>query len=967
MPHFRSPRAIHFSIPFSIPCLTHSSGLFNCRMVLVFLVSFIATTSYGQQFGGNPPSVKWQQVNTPVARIIFPKHLDSAATRISSVISYLNSSTENSLGNKHRKINLVLQNQTTISNGYVNLGPFRSEFFLTPLQNSFELGSLPWIDQLTIHEFRHVQQYNNFDVGLSHLFKVVLGDEGQALANNAAIPNWFFEGDAVFSETNLTMQGRGRLAFFHNAFRSLWLADKKYSWMKLRNGSYRDFVPGDYALGYLMVAYGNQKYGADFWKNVTRDAAAFKGLFYPFQNAIKKYTGKSHSQFREDALNYYKNNFELNNENRKTSSSRENVINEEYPAFVDDTSVVYIRSSYKEIPSFVMRKGKHDKKIRVKDVSLDNHFSYRNGKIVYASYQPNPRWANLDYSNLQVLDLESGRQKTITHRAKYFSPDISDDGTKVVAVEVSPQGGSLLHILNAANGNLLTSIPNPTNLFYTYPKFYGNKIISAVRNSVGEMSLALVDTSLGNTEYLAAFSYNVIGFPHVNNDTLYFSAAYGNEDRLFAIALKTKKIFLLHSSLMANGLGSYQASSNNNRIVWTGFTANGYTLQQAGKTDLLWQEINADQLAKTKSAIGINNVIVDSPGTGQLDAIPNKNAAVSKYSKTFKLLNFHSIKPLVNDPDYTITVVGENILNTLQTQASFTYNRAEQWKQIGFSTVYGALFPHLSGGVNYTMDRRGRYRGKTVYWNELEPYAGYNIPLNLSKGRSLRFMNMGSNYVYNQSDFKGVYKDTLGRFSYSYLSNYVTFSNQIQKAKQNIYPRFAQSISLGYKGALTSYKGSQFVANGNLYLPGFLTNHNIVLNGAYLIKDTLGRLNFSSGFPFSRGYQAENLHKMSKWGVNYHLPLLYPDAGLANIIYLLRVRANLFYDHTHVNDFLSDRKPFVTDFRSTGAELYFDTKWWNEAAVTFGIRYSYLLDNDLFGATGKNRWELILPFNLFDQ
>ncbi len=927
----------------------------------------LATGAYAQQFGGNPASVKWNQVNTLVARIIFPDHIDSTAIRVSSIISYLNSSEQNSLGVKKRKINLVLQNQTTISNGYVGLGPFRSEFFMTPLQNSFRLGSLPWAEQLVIHEFRHVQQYNNFDVGLSHLFKVVLGEEGQALANNAAIPNWFFEGDAVLNETNVSRQGRGRLPFFFNAFRSLWQADKKYSWMKLRNGSYRDFVPDDYALGYLLVAYGSQKYGADFWKNVTQDAAAFKGVFYPFQKAVKRYSGKNYTQFRAEAFNYFKNKFELNNEKQKISSSRKDVLDEEYPAFVNDTTVVYVRSSYKKIPSFVIRNGKKEKKIRVKDLSLDNHFSYRNGKIVYASYQPDLRRANLDYSNLQVLDLETGRQKAITQQAKYFSPDMSEDGTKVVAVKVSPQGGSLLHILNAANGDLLTAIPNPGNLFYTYPKFYGSKIISAVRNSVGKMSLALVDTSLGNTEYLTSFSFSVTGFPSVHNDTLYFSAAYGNEDQLFAIALKTKKIFLLHSSLMANGLGNYQATASNHQIVWTSFTSNGYKLQQAEKADLLWHAINADQLTDLKAATGINNGMIDSTNADLLVAIPPEKVAVSKYSKTFRLLNFHSLKPLVNDPEYAITIVSENILNTLQTQASFSYNRAEQWKRVGFSTVYGALFPHLSGGVNYTMDRRGRYRSQAVYWNELEPYAGYNIPLTLSKGRSITFMNMGSNYVYNQSDFKGTYKDTLGRFSYSYLSNYFSFSNQTQKARQNIYPRFAQSISLGYKGALTNYKGSQFVANGNLYLPGFFTNHSIVFNGAYLRKDTLGRLNFSSGFPFSRGYQAENLHKMLKWGANYHLPLLYPDAGLANIVYVLRVRANLFYDHTQVNDFLSNRKPFVSDFRSTGAELYFDTKWWNAATVTVGIRYSYLLDNDLFGATGKNRWELILPFNLFDQ
>jgi hypothetical protein len=281
--------------------------------------------------------------------------------------------------------------------------------------------------------------------------------------------------------------------------------------------------------------------------------------------------------------------------------------------------------------------------------------------------------------------------------------------------------------------------------------------------------------------------------------------------------------------------------------------------------------------------------------------------------------------------------------------------------------VYGALFPYLSAGVDYTIDRRGRYHNKTVYWNELEPHGGFNIPLNVSKGRSLTFLNIGSSYVYNQSNFKGVYKDTLGKISYSYISNFFRITNQIQKAKQNIYPRVAQTLSLGYKRALTNYDGSQFVADGNLYLPGFVTNHNIVFNGAYLKKDTIGQLNFSSGFPFSRGYQSENLHEMIKWGANYHLPLLYPDAGFASIVYFLRVRANLFYDHTHINDFFTNGTNFKANFRSTGAELFFDTKWWNEADVTFGIRYSYLFDKDLFGATGKNRWELILPVTIFNQ
>ena len=281
--------------------------------------------------------------------------------------------------------------------------------------------------------------------------------------------------------------------------------------------------------------------------------------------------------------------------------------------------------------------------------------------------------------------------------------------------------------------------------------------------------------------------------------------------------------------------------------------------------------------------------------------------------------------------------------------------------------MYGGLFPYLSAGINYTIDRRGLYHGKTVYWNELEPYAGINIPLNLSKGRSLTFLNIGSSYVYNQSNFRGAFKDTFGTVSYSYINNFFTISNQIQQAQKNIYPRLAQTLSLSYKRALTHYEGSQFVANANIYLPGLLTNHNIILNAAYLRKDTIGQINFSSGFPFSRGYEAVNLHEMMKWGVNYHLPLLYPDAGIASIVYFLRVRANVFYDFTHVNDFYTNRTKFSKDFRSTGGEIYFDTKCWNQVEVTFGFRYSYLLDPDLFGFTGRNRWEFILPVNLLQK
>src|SRR5678816_3069728 len=128
----------------------------------------------------------------------------------------------------------------------------------------------------------------------SKAFYIAFGQEGQALANSLSIPDWFFEGDAVYQETLLSDQGRGRLPFFFNDYRSLWASKKNYSWMKLRNGSLRDFVPDHYRLGFMMVAYGREKFGDTIWKQITHDAARYRGLFYPFQRAVKRYTGKSY-------------------------------------------------------------------------------------------------------------------------------------------------------------------------------------------------------------------------------------------------------------------------------------------------------------------------------------------------------------------------------------------------------------------------------------------------------------------------------------------------------------------------------------------------------------------------------------------------------------------------------------------------------------------------------------------------
>jgi hypothetical protein len=924
-----------------------------------------ATLSKAQEFGGNPPSINWQQVNTPVARVIFPTGLDSAGIRIANIIGQMNRAVQPTIGLKQKQVSIVLQNQTTVSNAYVALAPFRSEFYFTPAQNSFELGSLRWVDQLAVHEFRHVQQFNNFDVGAARVLHVLFGEGGQSVANGLSIPNWFFEGDAVFNETYVTNQGRGRLPFFFNGYHALWEAGKNYSWMKLRNGSYQDYVPDHYPLGYMLVAYGRDKYGDDFWKNVTHDAASFKGVFYPIQKAVKKYSGVDYTQFRTDAFDHFKTEYSEKAPSSSQSNKQHFIANIEYPSYVDDNTLVYVKTTYDKVARFIIKTGNTERAIRVHDYCLDNYFAYRDGKIVYASYRQDARWGYRDYSELNILDTRTGWQTRITKRTKYFSPSFNEPGDQIVAVQQGADGKSQLHILDKT-GKLITAVSNKENLFYSYPKFYNGKILSAVRNAAGKMSIALTDIGTGVNEYLVPFTIQPIAFPAVQKDMVYFSATTGKNDELFALSLTDKKLYQLQSDSLQHSIGNYQPTVSANKIAWTSFTAYGYKLHQLDNAQVKWQQVTSGTIPGALPEYGIT-ALDKGKAVDMVATVTNNNPPVTKYHKAFQLLNLHSLAPIISDPNYGFAIQGQNVLNTLQTQLLFNYNNNEGYKEFGVGAVYGAWFPYISAGVDYVIDRTVRYKTNStspIYignYDETQIHGGFSVPFNFTRGRTAAALTVGSQLVYDLTSFLPPVSTFFANRDFLYLDNYVQFSVHNRQARKNIYPHIGQSVLADYKSAISNISSNQLLAVENIFLPGIGINHSLVLQGAFQGVDKDNRANFSNNFPTPRGYEGVNLYRQYKVSANYHFPIVYPDAGVANAVYFLRIRGNLFFDYGYgTNSAESSAK-----FRSTGSEVFFDTQLFNEFPVSIGVRYSHLLDKDIFGGNSQNRIELVLPLSIF--
>jgi hypothetical protein len=931
------------------------------RLLLLLLIIFTSTIILqAQDFGGTPSSVKWKQINTDTVRVIFPTGLDTLAQRVVGITEYLQRNYSSTIGNKIDKVNIVLQNDLTVSNAFVALGPYRSEYYLMPPQNAFELGAQNWADNLAIHEFRHVQQYSNFNIGLSKAMSILFGEYGRSLANAAAIPDWFFEGDAVYNETMLSEQGRGRLPWFFNPYKSLYYDNRNYNYMRLRNGSLRNYIPGHYELGYLLVAYAREKYGENIWEKITQDAAAFRPLFYPLQNALKKYTGISYDDFVKNAFAFYHEQWKKEVDKSPlqwvTSAQKNNVINYKYPNAAEDGSLIVLKNTRKDIPAFYRLDSNHrETKIAVLDIAYDDYFSYNNGKIVYASYQPDIRWGNRDYSVIKILDVNTGDEKRISSHSKYFSPDISHDSKSIAAVEMNTNTESSIVILDEA-GITTKRFSNNDHLIYSYPKFSEDDqfLYVMLRNNEGEMSIEKLNLVDGSKTTVLPMENRIVGFPLVKGDTLYYSCSNNGHDEIWAYINSQNKNYRVAS----RNTGLYQAAPvTNGEIVLSVFTSNGYQLAKIAPE---WIPVTTND---TLTGLYVTRPF-DRKNSEVLASIPPTNYQVSWYPKLFRPFNFHSWVPTLNYPDYSFSIYGQNVLNTVQSQLYYTYNSNEQYHRVGYAAIYGGWYVQPVIDISQTWNRNASSASgdSSLSWNEFNTAAGLKLPLNFSGGKQYRSLSITTTYNINHVQWTGSAKESQTNYSVNYLQARIAYTGQIQQAPMQIYPHCAHSIALQYRSVVTKYTAYQFLANGTFYLPGLMKTHNLVLSAAYQLRDTAGEYSFTNNFPYARGYEAYNYPRMWKLGVNYHFPLLYPDWGFGQIVYFRRVRANLFYDYSEVK---SLRYNYELPLRSYGAEIYFDTKWWNQQPLIFGIRYSRLIDAEIVGL-GPNQWQIILPVTILN-
>ena len=179
------------------------------KKILLLLFLVVTCGGYAQYYtmGEDPASLRWNQINTDHFKVIFPEEFSSEARRTTYLLEFHYDQNAGYLEHLPRKIPVVLHNRSVRSNGFVAWAPKRMELVTTPPADSYPQDHM---EQLVLHEFRHVVQVDKMNQGITRGLTWIFGEQAQG-AVTGLVPFWYLEGDAVDAETRLSLAGRGRL------------------------------------------------------------------------------------------------------------------------------------------------------------------------------------------------------------------------------------------------------------------------------------------------------------------------------------------------------------------------------------------------------------------------------------------------------------------------------------------------------------------------------------------------------------------------------------------------------------------------------------------------------------------------------------------------------------------------------------------------------------------------------------
>ncbi|MBD2700306.1 hypothetical protein IC229_06655 [Spirosoma sp. BT702] len=895
------------------------------------LMAITATAQTLPVLDQNPPQLRWYQLKTPHFRVLYPLGLDSTAQRTAQRLESLYEPVSASLEKRPRPISVLLQNQTTNSNGFVTLFPRRSELFAVPPQDPALLGTFDWLDLLAVHEYRHVVQNEKALQGYGRWLYTLLGSAGISLPL-LTVPSWFAEGDAVSTETLFSYSGRGRIPNFGLGMRANLLAEPPFDYAKAVSGSYRDNVPNHYVLGYFMTTYLKRTYGPDVWSRVlNRNYRRFPWPF-AFSASIKAETGlRTDDLYRktmDDLIDTWKKQQEklsitsatsfLINPEKKTA--RHPVFtNYQHPQFLTDSTVLCVKSGLGDTPRLViLSKQQRERTLFVQGFPNDPAMlSATPSRVCWIEFSFDPRWRQRVFSTIRLLDINTRKHTRLTHRTRYLAVALSPDGRKLIVVESTERYQNRLVVLDVKTGQRLREIPNSSQELYQHPRWMAdNQTIISVTLKDGKKTLQQINTETDNRVDLLPRVNENISNPQPWSHYVLYNSPRSGIDNLFAVDIQSKQVFQVTSRPLA----AYHAavSPSGTRLAFEDFSATGSRILDMPLNPVDWKPATSDAESAASPLRYFGKLPTLEPGAANGRRILTDSVSTpttyqpSRFRRLANAINIYSWGPTVASTGQALSVgiSSQNLLSTTQVEVGYTYNQAERVGNAFALLSYQGLYPVFDLSFQHGNRRTSLYVDRVIpadslrtdEWQYNQLTAGVRIPLQLTHSKYTESASLSAYYNYLQVTGYDLPLRSVTEVGSSGALQAMTYSlgytRLLRQSKRDVAPRWGQSLSINYRntpfgGKLTA---EQWGVQANLYFPGLGRHHSLRLRGGYQQQARGETYRFNPVVFFTRGQLYVSDDQIGAGSVEYRLPVVDMHWSIGRLLYVQRIKAAGFYD-----------------------------------------------------------------------
>jgi len=930
------------------------------RTILLVLFLGLIITARAQYFsaGQDPASVNWLQINTEHFQIIFPESFDEKADYVANILDYSYEKISYSLDHKPKKISVILHNQTIESNGFVSPTPYRMELFSVPSSNNL---TMPWLEHLCIHELRHVVQIDKLNQGMTKVLSYLFGQQATGAAAGL-LPFWFLEGDAVLAETALTPNGRGRESAHAKELKSILLdSAKTFSFNKMLLGSYKHKTPNHYSLGYHLVSYLRKEKGTYVWSDVENYVARNPYQLASFELGMKKYADLYSGELFEESMQFYDSLWTARSFNRRSEpfkkispERKESYVSYRFPHYIEKDRIVAKKESYSNLPQFVSITGQNEEVIHTPGIMTDDRFSYSESFIAWSEKQYDLRWDHRSYSVIKLYDIERKREITLTNHTRLFSPDLDNNGERIVCVRITEENNYSLTILDRETGYIQNQFKTPHNQFVQQPVWSPEgKYIYVIGLTKSGKTIYQLNTRTGKWVSLIEPTYDDIQYVSPGSDKMFFHADKKGADNIYKLSFQDSSIYQLTFSNIGASDVSYSEKYNN--LLYADYSSEGYNIHE------LNLEEYSPEIAQTKEVSDpvLENLNEQEPSPILSSDIPKNKFERTSYSRMKNLFRFHSWAPFYFDyqeltrgsvsPAPGLLLLSQNDLSTATSSIGYSYENDNH--QIHTRFIYEGWYPVISVSSNY--GRTPKIIQPSDRDIEPDPTNDFidfsmdvSVPLTLNVNRYITRFIPSIEYEYGKDLFYNIRDDYYLRGLKTLQYNLRFYSLQRQ-AYRDIMPKWGVLMNLNFLSSPFSENilGNRLSFMGNVFIPGIFKNHGVKFTGGYQKQET-DMYFFLNYLQLPRGYKKIYSEELVNFKADYTFPLFYPDWSISSLLYFKRFKADLFFDYARnkfrTYDANNQINWYGENLYSYGAEITTD---FNVARLMFpftaGVRYAY--------------------------